>query len=209
MAISTYAELQTAVQNFLGRTDISGDRTKEFIAMAEARMSRELESRSQEKRATSTLEVGTDFYALPTDLRTIRSVKLNTSPVVTLVYHTPNSLTSTFTSTGNGRPQAYTVIGDEIRYQPTPDSAYTSEITYIDGLTALSDSATSNTVLTRHPDAYLYGSLSAAAIYFGDDTRLSNFEALFKRAIDEINTDEERSKTGGGGLFMKSDFGES
>ncbi len=208
MAIGTYAELQTAVQNFLGRTDISGDRTKEFIALGEARMSRELESRSQEKRATSTLVAGTDFYSLPTDMRTIRSVKLNTSPVTTLVYHTPNSLSSAFTSTANAKPTAYTVIGDEIRYQPTPDSGYTSEITYIDGLTALSDSATTNTVLTRHPDAYLYGALSAAAIYFGDDARLTNFEALFKRSLEEINTDEERSKTGGGGLFMKSDFGE-
>ncbi len=52
MAITTYAELQTAVSNFLARSDVT-DRIPEFISLAEARMSRELNSRSQEKRATA------------------------------------------------------------------------------------------------------------------------------------------------------------
>ena len=47
MAITTYAELKTAVANFLARSDLT-DRIPEFISMAEARMGRELETRSQE-----------------------------------------------------------------------------------------------------------------------------------------------------------------
>ena len=49
MAITTYSELQTAIDNWLARTDLAG-RSPEFIALAEARMNRELETRSQEKR---------------------------------------------------------------------------------------------------------------------------------------------------------------
>ena len=40
MAITTYAELKTAIANFLARSDLT-DRIPEFIALAEARMSRE------------------------------------------------------------------------------------------------------------------------------------------------------------------------
>ena len=52
MAIGTYAELQTAVANWLGRDDLTA-RIPEFIDLAEARLSRELETREQEKRATA------------------------------------------------------------------------------------------------------------------------------------------------------------
>ena len=41
MAIGTYAELQTAVANWLDRGDLT-DRIKEFISLAEARMNRVL-----------------------------------------------------------------------------------------------------------------------------------------------------------------------
>ena len=39
MAIGTYAELQTAVANWLDRDDLT-DRIPEFIALAEAKMNR-------------------------------------------------------------------------------------------------------------------------------------------------------------------------
>ena len=41
MAINTYATLQTAVANWLDRSDLT-DRIPEFIALAEARMNRTL-----------------------------------------------------------------------------------------------------------------------------------------------------------------------
>ena len=62
MSISTYTELQTAVANFLARTDLTSQ-IPDFIKLAEVRMSRELESRSQEKRATATLVANDEFIA--------------------------------------------------------------------------------------------------------------------------------------------------
>ena len=44
MAISTFTELKTAVDNWLARTDLAG-RAPEFIALAEARMNREIGSK--------------------------------------------------------------------------------------------------------------------------------------------------------------------
>ena len=88
MAITTYAELKTAVANFLARSDLT-DKIPEFISMAEARMGEELETRSQEKRATATLTGGDAFVSLPTDLRSVHMVKLNTTPTEVLEYYTP------------------------------------------------------------------------------------------------------------------------
>ena len=95
MAISTFSQLQTAIDNWLARTDLSG-RSPEFITMAEARMNRELETRSQEKRATSALVVGDPYVTLPTDVRRIRHVRLNTSPRTILDFYSPSAVDNVF-----------------------------------------------------------------------------------------------------------------
>lgn len=202
MSISTYSELKTAVANFLARTDLT-DQIPDFIQLAEARMSRELETRSQEKRATATLTADDEFVALPTDLREVREVKLNTSPNTVLEYRSPTALDSQFTGAG-GKPQAYSIIGNEIKFRPIPDSAYTAEIVYIGSLDALSDSNATNTILSRHPDAYLSGALAEAYVYLMDDARAQLYDGKFGRAIEEIKKDEQRAHYGTGTLHMTS-----
>ena len=48
MALSTYSDLKTAIANFLARDDLT-TQIPDFIRLAEARMSRELDTRSMEK----------------------------------------------------------------------------------------------------------------------------------------------------------------
>ena len=60
MAIATYSDLQTAIANFLARTDLTSQ-IPDFIKLAESRMSRELETRSQEKRVQATLTSGDEY----------------------------------------------------------------------------------------------------------------------------------------------------
>ena len=202
MSISTYSELKTAVANFLARTDLT-TQIPDFIQLAEARMSRELETRSQEKRATATLTANDEFVALPTDLREVREVKLNTSPNTVLEYRSPTALDSQFSGAG-GKPLAYSIIGDEIKFRPIPDSAYTAEIVYIGSLSALSDTNTTNNILSRHPDAYLSGALAEAYVYLMDDARAQLYDTKFGRAIEEIKKDEQRAHYGTGTLHMTS-----
>ncbi len=207
MAISNYTELKASIANFLARDDLTAQ-IPDFISLAEARMAREMQARSQEKRATATLTAGDAFVSLPTDLRSIRLVKLNTNPTEVLEYYTPTKVNEIYSSTGSGRPRGYTIIGGEIKFAPTPDSGYTAEIVYSEGVPSLSDSNTTNTILTRHPDAYLYGALASASVYLMDDQKTTVYEQLFTRALDEIKREEERGKQAGSGLFMKSSYGE-
>ena len=141
--------------------------------------------------------------ALPTDLREVREVKLNTSPNTVLEYRSPTALDSQFSGAG-GKPLAYSIVGTEIKFRPIPDSDYTAEIVYIGSLEALSDSNATNNILTRHPDAYLNGALVEAYLYLMDDARAQVYDQKFSRAIEEIKKDEQRAHYGTGTLHMTS-----
>jgi hypothetical protein len=103
MAFSTYSELKTEIANFLARDDLT-TQIPSFITLAEARMSRELNSRTQEKRANATTVAGDGFISLPTDLRAVRNVQLNTDPITVLQFYTPEFLSKEYSSSGTGKP---------------------------------------------------------------------------------------------------------
>ena len=203
MAITTFDELKTATANWLGRDDLT-DRIPEFIAMAEGRMNRTIFARAQEARATATLTADDAYTSLPTDLRQIRSVQLNTTPTTVLRFMPPAMLERTYPSTTTGKPLAYAVIGTEIKFAPTPDSGYTAEILYTQGIPALSSSNAVNTYLTRSPDAYLYGTLTEAHRYLMDPGQANNFDQLFGRALGEIKAEDDEARWGGSPLQMKT-----
>jgi len=203
MAITNYTNLQTAVANFLARSDLTAQ-IPDFIAMAEARMSRELETRSQEKRSTAALTAGNEYISLPTDLREVREVKLNTSPLTVLKYYSPVALDEQYASNGQGKPQGFSIVGDEMKLRPIPDTSYSVEIVYIGSIEALSATNLTNNVLTRSPDAYLYGALAEAYAYLLDETRAAQYMQRFNTALEEIKVDEQRAHYGTGSLQISS-----
>ena len=133
MALGTYSDLKTAVANHLARDDLTSV-IDDFIDLAEARLSRELISRSQHKRATATTTTGDEYTVLPTDLRSIRLVRLNTDPRVVLDFMTPSAFYRAHPSAGLGKPKSYAIMGDEIALRPVPDDAYEVEIVYGEGV---------------------------------------------------------------------------
>jgi hypothetical protein len=204
MAITTYAELQTSVANFLARDDLTAQ-IPDFIALAEARMGRELDTRSQIKRATAETVAGAEFIDLPTDLRKIQGIKVNSNPVKLLDYATPYDYYNLTPSNGTGTPSYYTVVGTAIGLRPIPDSVLTIEMIYSDDIDALSSTNTTNTILSRHPDAYLFGALAAASVFLMDDARAAQFDQVFSRTISEMKRDTDDAKFGGS-LAMRSDY---
>jgi len=203
MAIATYTDLQTSIANFLARTDLTAQ-IPDFIKLAEARMSRELETRSQEKRATATLTANNEYISLPTDLREVREVKLNTSPLTVLQYKSPSQIDIDHSTTGTGKPVSYSIVGDEMKLRPVPDTSYTAEIVYIGDIEALSSSNLTNNILSRHPDAYLSGALVEAYTYLMDEQRAQIYDQKFSRAIEQVRIDENRAQYGSGSLSIQS-----
>jgi len=199
MAITTYSELKTSVADFLNRDDLTSV-IADFIALGEAQMNRDIRHYSMIKRSVA--EIDTRYSSLPTDF--LEPIRLHIDDS----YQTRLELTSlddmlqlrNNTANATGKPQYYAIVGDSIEVYPTPDADYNTELMYYAKIDALSDSNTSNWVLSSHPDAYLYGSLMQSAPYLKDDNRLTVWASLYAGIISSINRQSERTKYGGSGL---------
>lgn len=202
MAITTYAELQSSIADFLNRDDLASVTTS-FISLAEADMQRRVRHWRMEKRSTA--ELDTQYSAIPADfVEVIRfHVTDNGTNPLELISQAELLDRKAKSLNTSGAPAYYAITAGEIEVYPAPDGTYDVELYYIASIPALSDSNTSNWLLERYPDAYLYGALVHSAPYLRDDARIQVWAALFQNAIDAINAESERSKYGGSGLKMK------
>ena len=194
MGLATYDELKDSVQDWLNRSDTLP--VADFIEMAEADMSRQLRTSDMLSRATAT--VNAQFTKLPTNFIGMRGIELQTDPVVSLKYLTPQAMDEYRHEDSSGQPIYYSIMAGTIELVPVPDtSTYTIEIMYYSKIPGLSANQTSNWVLDRHPDLYLMGALMNAAPYLIDDQRIPIWAGRYNQIIEQINLEEERKKYGG------------
>ena len=200
MSITNYSELQTTVADFLNRSDLTSQ-IKTFIQICEADLNRLLRHWRLENRATA--EVDGRYSAIPVDfIEPIRlHLETDEKPLELVGSLEMQKLRSANTATG--KPKHYCITQGEIELFPTPDTTYNLEMYYYAKIPALSDSNTTNNILTYFPDVYLYGALIHSAPFLHEDARLQTWSALFQSALDGINQDNERAKTGSAGRRMK------
>jgi len=178
----TWAELQTAIQDFLNNTvQITSTRAQQMIAFAERRFNRLLRVPEMEDAVTASVTAGT--ITLPTDFLELRAAYLTTDPKTPLEQMSPAQLRGSYSAAATGQPQNFALqSGSEIVFGPTPDTTYTIVINYFKKIPALSGSNTTNWLLTDHSDLYLYASLLHAEFFGWNDDRLP----LIKSAVDEM-----------------------
>jgi len=206
MAISTYSELQTAAANWLDRSDLT-DRIPEFIVLAEARF-RELRIREMETVSTAISTVaGTREYSLPTGFVQMKEFHLSTDPLTPLAYITPEMMTRLWAGSAQAKPQVFTIIADNVRLGPGPDAVYTTSMLYYKTFTALSDSATTNDMLTNYPNVYLYGTLLEAEPFIMNDQRIPVWLGAFEKAVASIQSQDNKDRHSGSNLRVMSASG--
>lgn len=186
MALSTYSEIKVAVADWLNRSDLLSH-IPAFVALAEKRINRDvanLQLLGLERRATSTATGA--YVGVPTGILSVKSVKLNTSPAQHLKYMPPDAINERFTDNGTNRPVAYTVIGDELKLAPAPDSSYEVEVIYCAKEAALSDTDTSNWFTANAPDLILYAALMEAEPFLKNDERLATWAQMYKSGLKSL-----------------------
>lgn len=194
MAISTFDELVAAIGNWLERSDLT-DRAADFIALAEAQMSRTLRLRDMEIRATSQLQTTDEFFNLPVDFREEKSIKISDGSCSWELDPKPIEVIEA-SRPAIGRPTHYALVGDAIHVYPTPDKTYTATLIYFGSIPPLSADQQTNWLLARAPDAYLYGALSQAAPFLEDDTGSgATFAQFYGGAIAGLKA-ERKTKVG-------------
>ena len=128
MAITTYAQLQTAAANWLDRTDLSA-RIPEFIELAEANFNRVIRQPDMVAKDNS-FSLAAQYTTLPTDTLEIIRIVVDLTPVIVLEYMTPEEISERrIVMSSTGKPYYFTTVGgatSQLEILPTPDSTYTS-----------------------------------------------------------------------------------
>ena len=201
MSIASYSELQTAVANYLARTDLTSQIT-DFIRFAELRLRRELRIRQMLKSVTSTTTSGDSTVELPSDFLEIRDFVVVATPLQPLTYSSPSVFSRNARTTDSGKPLDYTILANEFQLAPIPDSAYTVKLLYYFAPKFLSDTNTSNAFMANAPDALLYAALLEAEPYLMNDARINTWGTMYDRAIATLTKSDESSQYSGVPLSM-------
>lgn len=188
MAISTYSELKTAVQDFLHRTDLTAQYDN-WIDLTETMLKRSPRSVNRPgyggvrgnltKTSGTTMTASQRYVSKPSDLQDALSFQLTATDNY-LQYLAPGQM-RIIQQTGTGMPKYFTIT-DTIDFNIAPDSAYAYEILYYPTFPALSDSQTTNWVLTNYPDVYLAGCLYWANRFIQNDQESENWLSQYKQA---------------------------
>lgn len=202
MAITTYAELKTAIEDWLDRTDLTSY-TGDFIALAEKRMITKLKVREMVQRSTATMPTGDRYLAIPSDFLAVKQFQLNTTPLRTLEF-VPEDTINLYNTSTSGKPYYYTITGSEFQFDKIPDSTYTAEITYFQ-FSPLSDTNTTNELFPKYSELYLQACLSQAYLFIKDNQKAQSHEMLYGMYANDIVLNDEKSRISQGTLIRKAD----
>ena len=195
MSITNYSELQTAVTNWMMRSDLSGE-APDFIKLAESEIRRKFQGVSFKASSTLTGTQSSRNLTLPTDYEKPIALYLTTYGDEDELTHFDNLPYSAY----DGVPEGWTISSDGsetklIELDKPCNEAHTFRFLYQQKL----DIATSSTnwLLTNHPDVYLTGALHWASKYtFRGDTSKLSWGPDFYRAIEEVDISEAEHDAG-------------
>ena len=206
MAISTYAELKTAVASWLNRDDLTAN-IPDFITLCEARLNRVLRTRAMEGLYTASTVAGQRDYNLPPNYLQMRALRLNTSPLTVLEYVSPEIMDRVWAGSSGGKPVAYTIKANELFLGPSPGAVYTMEMDYYRKFDSLSTIITTNDMLTDNPDVYLYGALLEAEPFIKNDSRIQVWGTSFYKAITDIQDQDSKDRHSGSEMRIRNTSG--
>ena len=206
MAIGTYAELKTAVANWLNRDHLTAN-IPDFITLCEARLNRVLRTRAMEGLYTASTISGQRDYNLPPNYLQMRALRLNTSPLTVLEYVSPEIMDRVWAGSAGGKPVAYTIKANELFLGPSPDAVYTMEMDYYRKFDSLSAIITTNLMLTDNPDVYLYGSLLEAEPFIKNETRIQIWGTSFYKDITDIQDQDAKDRHSGSEMRIRNTSG--
>lgn len=195
----TYATLQTTVMDYLDRSDLTTV-LPTFIELFEAKIIRKLRHWRMEAVTTLTTVAAQRYVSLPAGWFETRTIVREGSPRV-VMEPLPLPLLDD-RSEATGAPNYYNVEGGLLYMDPTPDTEYSLTIAYYK-FDALSDSNTTNWLLTYYPDIYVYGTLLEAEAYLMNDPRLPMWKQAFDEAMMDLQKEGRNAKGSGGPLTIR------
>ena len=197
MPLDSYQNLQKSVLDWLARPDdpLVAPAVPDMIAMFEEAARDRLRTRFVDKTITINPPANTNTIPLPLDFGQLREMWVDTANGRRVFSFQSAANMDTNLWYISGYPQAFCIEGLNLRVvSDTGDTPSPISMTYLSGLTPLSDTVPTNWLLSTYASAYLLGTLSYAAPYIGDDPRLQVWLAGREERIEGIRLADRQAK---------------
>jgi len=190
MPLATYADLKAAIAGWnLDRSDLP---VADLIALAEARLNRDVHVRMAETDTPLAGVMGSRLIALPAGF--LEPIALFAAPPGLgrreLRFFPPGMETSA----AAGLPEFWAVDGANVAFERPCDQAYAFVLRSVQALAALSDAAPTNWLLTQAPDLYLAACNVETALWLEDDEQAVRWQERYADALGSVNFQAHKSK---------------
>lgn len=197
--ISGYASLQTAVIDWLARSDLT-NYVPNFVQNWEERFYRQPKNFGRWMEAALSTPIASSVLAVPADYLGLKYAYVSGSPSSRLDRVSLNQLYGTYPRGGDtGLPRWISRDTTNFVFGPAPDSTYTIKGVYWAKPTLMrsfSADAAAHWIVVNAPDLALYGALCESAPFLRNDARLATWKDLYSEALQdyrELHWEEDNS----------------
>lgn len=190
--MSDYAWLVTEFADWTHRADLSS-KLATFITLAEAKINRRLNIAPKEIEVPLVTVLNSRYVVLPTDMSQPLGLWItNVQPRRAIDWTIPTTLP--VDTSLHGEPYYVAIDGANLAFDRLADAVYPLTFRYVQD-TGLTATNTTNALIARSPDLYLFGVLDQASKYMQDDARAPQWKREFMRCLAEVAAEYNRSKS--------------
>lgn len=195
MAITTFAELKTAVaRNWKHRQDLDSI-SEDLIMVGEKWINRNVRATEMETALSVAIASGT--ATVPTGFLGLKYAYIDGSPIQPLEVRSPQQIFARFTKrSSDAKPEWIGYDAGSLIFGPYPDSTYTVKGTYYKRQGPLSSAVYD--LFTNNPDLFLFAALAEAEAYVENDKRISLWIAKRDQIALDINNEAKGIMASGG-----------
>jgi hypothetical protein len=203
MSLADWTGLKSSLGDWLHRGDqtaIAGD----LISLFEAEFNNDVRVRSMETETSITSTSG--YLVHPVDWVSWKSIKQTYGGITANLPFVSDEIATEKTLADNSSPAKYaSVIGSKTYVYPAQNGSIYPTVYYAK-LAALSASQTSNWLLAKYPNLYLYGCLSQAEAYNLNDPRMPMWKQFYGDGMEKLLRDSAKARFGNTVLTMRPDI---
>jgi hypothetical protein len=200
MTIASYSDMQDLIARRLKRSNLT-NYIPDYIRLAEARIYRELRVRAMETALSDTIAAG--VIAVPSGYVELKHARIAGNSPVPLQRKSDEWIYANYpTRSADGQPKFIAREASNFIFGPYPDSAYTVSGIFYKRLDALSDSNTSNWLITDAPDLLLFASLVEGFKDIRNDQEAEVHEGRYQQTKATVEVEDKNEGFGGSTLAV-------
>jgi hypothetical protein len=209
MALDNYTSLQASVLGWLARPGdpLVAPAVPDMVRLFEAEANRRLRVDGAQTGVFLTATPGSPVLTMPADFQALHDAYASLNGDLSKLDYLPTTdpLWASLLTT-SGRPRYHNPHSGALQLGPVPDNPYLISVNYTRGVPPLGVAGrTTNWLLTRDPDAYLFGTLVEAEAYIGHDERIALWLQRREASFASIEMADRKLRWSGGPLQIRVD----